>query len=100
VDDLEAKVWAVNVGGKQMQVRDLPIRVLDEIGRDTETNWHVFLLIPYADLRVAERIIMACADKLGVDKPDPDSLTGRTVIEFFVEVAEDLPEVLENGVPQ
>lgn len=97
MDDL---VWAVKIGDATMQVRDLPIATLDTIAKATEVSWAYVVAMPFGDLRVAERLLAECAKTMGVDAPAPESLTARTIIGYFEQVTDDLPELLENGVPQ
>lgn len=95
----EDQVWAVRVGEKQMLVADLPIRVMESICTETDTNYGWVCAFPFADLRVAERVIFQVAKILEVDAPDFDKLATRELDKFFVAVADDLPEEFENGVP-
>lgn len=95
----EDQVWAVTVGGKQMLVADLPIRVMEAICTETDTNYAWVCTFPFADLRVAEKVIFQAAKLLEVESPDFDTLTTRALGDFFVPVADDLPEEFENGVP-
>lgn len=92
-------VWAVKVDGKQMLVADLPIRAMESVCTETDSNYAWVCLFPFADLRVAERVIFQAAKVLGVDAPDFDTLPTRQLAEFFVQVPDDVPEVFENGVP-
>ena len=96
----DEKVWAVKIGDAVMQVRDLPIATLDTIAKATEVSWAYVVAMPFGDLRVAERLIAECAKRMDVDAPDPESLTARTIVGFFEQVSDDLPELMENGVPQ
>ena len=92
--------WAVKLGDKTLQVRDLPIGVLDQISRDCEVSWAFICALPQGDLRVAERLIFAIAERLEVDPPDVESLTARTVAGYFVQVPDDLPTEFNGVVPQ
>lgn len=93
-------MWAVKVGDASMQVRDLPIGTLDTIAKATEVSWAYVVAMPFGDLRVAERLITECAKRMGVEVPDPDSLTARTVLGYFEQVTDDLPLRVVDGVPQ
>ena len=95
----EDQVWAIAAGGKQLQVADFPIRVMEEICRETETNYGWVCLFPFADLRVAEKLIFQACRLLEVDPPDFETLSLKRVTDFFVQVPDDLPEVYEGGVP-
>lgn len=101
-DDPTDLVWAVKIGEKTIQVRDLPLRVLDEIARDCEASAAYICALPQYDLRVAERLLAAAAAQLGVDGPDPEKLTGRDILgsKYFVQEKNDLPEEYEDGVPR
>lgn len=93
-------VWAVKIDGSQMQVRDLPIATLNKIAKAADVSWAYIVAMPFGDLNAAERVLFECAKALGVPTPEPSTLTARTILDFFVQVDDDLPELLENGVPQ
>lgn len=95
----EDQVWAVEVGGKQLLIADFPIRVMEELCRETDTNYGWVCAFPFADLRVAEKVIFQASKLLEVEPPDFDTLTTRALTDFFVAVDDDLPEVFEGGVP-
>lgn len=94
------QVWAVKLDGKLLQVRDLPIAVLDRVAKDTDVSWAYIVALPFADLKGAERLLAAAAEHLQVPAPDPSTLTARTIMDYFEQVDDDLPEMLVNGVPQ
>lgn len=98
MDDM---VWAVKIGDASLQVRDLPIATLDMIAKTTDVSWAYVVAMPFGDLRVAERVIAESAKRLGVEAPDPESLTARTIVGYFEQVSDDLPvQVDDNGIPQ
>ena len=96
--EIEDKVWAVRVAGQEMQIRDLPVGVLAQIAKKTDQTWIITQAAPLLDLFVAQEVLEAACAQLGV--PAPDGLTGRNITDYFVQVADDLPEQFENGVPQ
>lgn len=96
--DDEEKPWAVRVAGQEMQIRDLPVGVLNKIAKDTGQSWMMGRVAPLLDLDVAVAVLKAVCKQLDVEMPT--DLTGRTIFDYFVEVEDDLPEQFENGVPQ
>lgn len=94
----DEKPWAVAIAGREFQIRDLPVGVLDKIAKDTGQNWMLGRVAPLLDLQVAQAVLTAVCEHLGVEAPT--NLTGRTIVDYFIEVDEDLPEEFEDGIPQ
>lgn len=94
----DEKPWAVKIAGQEFQIRDLPVGVLDKIAKDTGQNWMMGRVAPLLDLGVAQAVLAAVCEHLGV--PIPENLTGRTIFDYFTEVEEDLPEQFDDGVPR
>lgn len=97
---MDDKVWAVELDGARLQIRDLPIQTIDKIAKTCDVQWAYIVALPIADLRVAERLIAEAAVRLDKPCPDLETLTARSILDYFVQTDDDLPEVLENGVPQ
>lgn len=91
-------VWAVRVADQEIQIRDLPVGVLAQISKETDQSWILTQAAPLLNLEVAEKVIEAACQELGIDKPE--KLTARTVQDFFVQVDDDLPEQFEDGLPR
>lgn len=91
------QVWAVKHAGRETQIRDLPVGVLADIAKKTEVSWLVIQVAPLMDVTVAEAVLRAVCDLHG--DPIPDGLTGRTIMDYFVQVDDDLPTEFVDGVP-
>lgn len=100
--------WAVNVDGTSIRLEDLKLAnvlaVLD--GKTTPTSEVIMQLIgsPLSDFPTAIKIASECAKLAGQDDPQAwvDGYLDKSWIDFtklFVEVEDDLPYEVRDGVP-
>jgi hypothetical protein len=97
VPDTQNMVWAVRVADREFQVRDLPVGVLADIAKKTETSWLLVQAAPLMDANCGLMVLEAVCVALGVDMPQ--GLTGRTILDFFEQVDDDLPVEFNDGIP-
>lgn len=88
MNDSASLVWEIRIGEHAVEVRDLPLQEIARIARVTQVSWAIVVGMPYADLTVASMLIETAARILGIDAPQSDSLTPRTILEYFVDVSE------------
>ena len=86
------KVWAVQFGDREYDVRDLPVGIVNTIAHDNHTTWMEVLGAPLYDFGVAEAVVRAVAAQIGPDAVIPEPLTAKTLTPLFVLVDDDLPE--------
>ena len=89
-----------------MFIADLPLGDLDEIRRAVNSgrsngegyiDWPDLIVSPARYAIAVPLFIRKVADQLGVEPPD--KMTGRSALEYFQLVDDDLPEGTEDGVP-
>ena len=98
--------WAVDVNGTNVRLKDLPLSTVLRIveGEDTGATMMQLLAQPLADFAVAVKIADECAKFAGIDDRDKwldDRLAGPWLdfTKLFVQVEDDLPTVVVDGVP-
>lgn len=86
------KVWAVRLNGQTIEVRDLPLGVLNDIAHEHSASWVRVVGAPVSDLGIAEAVLRAVALQVGyMGLPDP--MTPRALFdgEYFFTVEDDIP---------
>lgn len=91
------QVWAVRCADRDVQIRDLPVGVLADIAKKYEVSWLLVQATPLMDAEVATAVVEAAHNLVGVQHPE--NLTGRTLMDCFVRVDDDLPTEFVDGVP-
>lgn len=86
----------MQIGDATMHVRDLSIGELTRIAKARNLTYRDLLYRPLYDLGAAAELVTLCAASLGVEPPQP---TARAISQALVLTDDDLPEMLENGVP-
>lgn len=99
--------WACDIDGTRVQLHDIKLgTVLTLITEETPTEEVVIQLYaqPLNNFNLAIRIAEVCAGIAGVDDPAGwvAAYMDRGWVEFtelFVQVEDDLPTVVEDGIP-
>lgn len=93
--------WAVNTPGGQVQLMDLPLEALEKLEADTGRRYSQLLTVPAWDAKSIRCVYAAACAHNG---SDPKPLTARDLVAdgnpIFVEVADDMPDVYEDGLPK
>ena len=91
------QVWAVRYADRDTQIRDLPVGVIADIAKKTEVSWLLVQAAPLMDANVAQELVTAACKHNGIEPPA--GLTGRQIIDLFVQVDDDLPTEFTDGIP-
>lgn len=99
----QKKIWAVVLGDNHVSLDDLPYKTISGIAKRNGIVWYAASAIaPYIDDEFALELIAAAAEKLGIEPPAPPEAYGafiKWIATMFAQLADDLPEEHENGVP-
>ena len=83
-----------------MQVQDLNAGDLQQVASNHDVRWFVVVDAPLMDLGVAEKVLRLAGAKAGIEVLE--TLTARQVLDFFVQVDDDVPILVpptEGGGP-
>jgi len=91
--------WAVDLGPVSAPLMDLPVDVLVAAAKEAGTKWGDYFHAPARDVNAARALVRRVAEHLGVDAPPTE--TGRQLLACFVEVDDELDEIVwVNGSPK
>lgn len=103
-EDTAQKQWAVDVQGTKVNLKDLPldavIRIMD--GFETGDTMVALLASPLSSFPRAVKIAEECGKVAGAPDKWVDEQLEKPWMEFtqlFVQVDDDLPAVVTDGVP-
>jgi hypothetical protein len=91
------QVWAVRYADRDTQIRDLPVGVIADIAKRTDVSWLLVQAAPLMDANVAQELVAAACQHNHIEPPV--GLTGRQIIDLFVQVDDDLPTEFTDGIP-
>jgi hypothetical protein len=90
-------VTRATIGGKSINVEDVPLSVFADIEKETGISWTDIWGAPAANATSAVMFLEAVAQILGVECPE---LTPKTIMQIFhVEDGDHIPEAYDGGLP-
>lgn len=96
MDDL---TWGFSYDGHRVAICDLPAELVADVARNGGVSWTDLIdRHPATDLATGLALAQRIATHLGFTLPDP--LTPRHLLEMFVRMDIDMPDVYEEGIPK
>lgn len=84
----DSLLWELRLPDAAIELRDLPLDVIADVARLTEVSWPLVIGRPCDDLRVANLLVGAAANYLGVSPPAGSEMTDETLVDLFVDVSD------------
>lgn len=91
------KEYACNTPKGQIRLADLPLERLADIEKQTGLDWYVVIRRPRKLAQHAIPVYEHCCAEMGAE---PETLTGRMLVDVFEIVDEDLPDMYQAGIPK
>lgn len=84
--------FALDLGVCQVPLMELPIDLLDRAAKAHGIKWHEFLSAPARHVGAGRELVRLAAEHVGVDVPDTSTV--RRFTDLWVEVGDDVNEIV------